>query len=305
MKNTNHSAAGRGRLLSTDPEAAIFHPPEKAEHCEFCGRVRPWLGMVIGGQAIWSHIAAPCDCAAARNARAEAARVEQARAFEDAQREKAERAAALMRSCNLGKRFVRRTFDNFKVTASNKSAFEAAKKFCCAILGNNAGADDAAEPDGLRFIGPPGTGKTHLAAAIVNQLVAAGIAIVFTPTVSFFAGLKETYDAGSEESEIDVMRSYKTAPLLVLDDLGKELPTAWALSKLYDLINARYEECLPVVITSNYTKEFLIKALTPATGDDTTAVALVDRLEEMTQEFVLTGQSWRSGTHGQIPDNRR
>lgn len=281
-------------MLSTDPEAAMYHPPETVERCEFCGRVRPWLGMVIGGQPIWTHIALPCECDAAKNARAKAALAEEARHMEAQKQEAAERAAALMRSCNLGRRFLRRTFENFTVTPSNKRAYWAAVDFCTGFTGGH----DMEDIVGLRIIGPPGTGKTHLAAAIVNRLIAAGVAAIFTQSVNFLAKLKETYADNRESSESDFMHNYKTAPLLIIDDLGKELPTAWALSKLYDLINARYEECLPVVITSNYTADFLVRALTPANGDSTTAAALVDRLEEMTHEVILAGTSWRSVANG-------
>ena len=106
--------------------------------------------------------------------------------------------------------------------------------------------------------------------------------------------IKRTYSTtGGNES--DVLKIYKTVPLLVIDDIGKEPPTEWAISTVYNIINGRYEAYLPTIVTTNYDTEALIDRMTPRESHDSmTARATIDRLMEMCRGITLTGQSWRS-----------
>ena len=106
--------------------------------------------------------------------------------------------------------------------------------------------------------------------------------------------IKRTYSA-TGGSESDVLKIYKTVPLLVIDDIGKEPPTEWAISTVYNIINGRYEAYLPTIVTTNYDTEALIDRMTPRESHDSmTARATIDRLMEMCRGITLTGQSWRS-----------
>ncbi len=111
--------------------------------------------------------------------------------------------------------------------------------------------DFAENPSGwLFFTGRYGTGKTHLAAAIANDAVEKGREVIFQPVPDLLDQLRVTYgnSAVSYEDRFDRIR---TVPLLVLDDLGAQSPTPWAEEKLYQIINFRYVNKLPTVITSN------------------------------------------------------
>lgn len=106
--------------------------------------------------------------------------------------------------------------------------------------------------------------------------------------------IKRTYSA-TGGSESDVLKIYKAVPLLVIDDIGKEPPTEWAISTIYNIINGRYEAYLPTIVTTNYDTEALIDRMTPRESRDSmTARATIDRLMEMCRGITLTGQSWRS-----------
>ena len=67
--------------------------------------------------------------------------------------------------------------------------------------------------------------------------------------------------------------------LLIIDDLGKEKVSEWTLEKLYYVINSRYEDCLPIVITTNYDPEKLVRRLTVKDNFET-AEAIVSRICE-------------------------
>ena len=110
---------------------------------------------------------------------------------------------------------------------------------------------------------------------------------------SIFTDSSQRFGCFYDESV--VLDAYTAASLLIIDDLGKEQATEWAIAKIYAIINARYEALMPTIITTNYSEADLIKRLTPKeTGDPTTADATIDRLREMCGVIVTTGESWRT-----------
>jgi DNA replication protein DnaC len=111
----------------------------------------------------------------------------------------------------------------------------------------------AARPAGwLVFSGAYGCGKTHLAAAIANYQVASGQpAPLFIVVPDLLDHLRATFSPASTTTLDRVFEQVKTAPLLVLDDLGTESATPWAREKLFQLLNHRYAARLPTVITTS------------------------------------------------------
>jgi len=114
--------------------------------------------------------------------------------------------------------------------------------------------DFAREPDGwLLFMGMTGCGKTHLSAAIVNYRYEAAQPALFVVVPEFLDHLRSTFSPDSKVSYDTLFESVKTAPLLVLDDLGEFSATSWAREKLYQVLNYRYNGRLPTVITTRFT----------------------------------------------------
>lgn len=136
-----------------------------------------------------------------------------------------------------------------------------------------------------------GTGKTHLAAAIANALLAKMVPVVFTTPNDLTAAVRSSFDTGKDE--VAVVRLYQDAPLLVLDDLGKDQPTQWSVALLYRILNARYENERPGGGDHQLRRRRLVKRLTPPGGDDVTGRAIVDRLTEMCYYLPMTGKSHR------------
>jgi DNA replication protein DnaC len=111
--------------------------------------------------------------------------------------------------------------------------------------------DFARSPEGwLVFMGQTGCGKTHLAAAIVNYRYQAGQPALFVVVAEFLDHLRSTFNPESKVSYDQVFERVKTAALLVLDDFGEQSTTPWALEKLYQTINYRYNARLATVITT-------------------------------------------------------
>jgi DNA replication protein DnaC len=124
-----------------------------------------------------------------------------------------------------------------------EEAYQAAKAF-------------AEKPDGwLVLLGSYGSGKTHLAAAIAKWRADQGFAVMFVGVSDLLDHLRATFNPSSHTSYDRRFESVRTAPLLVLDDLGTQAATPWVQEKLYQLFNHRYIAKLPTVITSASTLE--------------------------------------------------
>ena len=120
-----------------------------------------------------------------------------------------------------------------------RAAYEAARRFAEAPLG------------WLLFSGGYGVGKTHLAAAIGNEVIHNGGEAIFVLAPDLLDHLRSTFAPNSPESYDELFDRLKNTPLLILDDLGSESSTPWAQEKLFQLLNHRYLRRLPTVITTN------------------------------------------------------
>jgi len=98
--------------------------------------------------------------------------------------------------------------------------------------------------------GPYGCGKTHLAAAIANYCVGLGVPTIFITVPDLLDNLRYTWD-DSNTNYGTRFEEIRTSPLLIMDDFGTQNATPWAQEKLFQILNHRYTNQLPLVITTN------------------------------------------------------
>lgn len=146
------------------------------------------------------------------------------------------------------------TFDSFQVEAPGNSP----EQIRSLRTASAAARHFATRPEGwLVLHGGFGCGKTHLAAAIVNERLQHGAPALFVVVPDLLDHLRAAFSPGSDETYDERFETVRGAPLLVLDDLGTQSPTPWAAEKLFQLLNHRYNARLPTVITTNHDLEDL------------------------------------------------
>ena len=153
------------------------------------------------------------------------------------------------RDSGLGLRLAETmTFDSFTkrgaagATAAQKrslaEAYDAAKVF-------------AEHPSGWLYLaGPTGVGKTHLAAAVVGECIEQGREVLFRFVPDLLDDLRRSYGPTGSKTFDHTFGLVRDVEVLVLDDLGAEVSTAWAEEKLYQLIVHRHDSMMPTVFTS-------------------------------------------------------
>jgi len=159
-------------------------------------------------------------------------------------------------SAHIPERYVGCSFKTFQISASTQGARDQlvrAKAVSEAYVEDFVGADGRFSESGLLFMGPPGVGKTHLAVAVLKELISRynlrGLFIDFT---SLIHRIQSTFEPGSSLSKEGLLGPMKRAELLVLDELGAQKPGQWVTEILYLIVNSRYNNRLPTIFTSNY-----------------------------------------------------
>ena len=106
---------------------------------------------------------------------------------------------------------------------------------------------------GLLFIGPCGVGKTHLAVAVIRELIEKkGVGCVFYDFRDLIREIQGTFTPESSLSESDILAPVLESEILVLDELGAKRPTAWVEETIFYIINQRYNQKRLTVFTTNY-----------------------------------------------------
>lgn len=283
---TVSEAKARGITWSVDP------PPSKK--CQFCGATLEPDGVALYGKIIlWrpEYLEIRCTCKEAteywKQYDIEQERIKQEKAKQEERRLHIAKIKAFMDDCGMGARFRDRTFSKFIYdTPERKRCYELAWNY----------AQDFEEHRkhgrGLYFEGTNGTGKTHLAAAITLSLISKHIPVIFKTCEEMLADVKKAFE-NKDKRDQEVIDIYKKVDLLVIDDLGKEQCTDWSMSVLYQIVNARYENKKPIIITTNYNDNGLMKALTPKGSDDTKIRAIISRLYETSMIITMAWEDIR------------
>lgn len=145
----------------------------------------------------------------------------------------------------------------------------------------------------ILIIGSVGTGKTHLAYAIMNACAGrckgSNGEEYYRGDQVYYTTIKEIIDnakAAWKDPAVSNMETYCTVPLLIIDEIGVQYGTVSERTELYEVFNRRYSDMLPIIAISNHDRKALIRIL---------GQRIFDRLTGGASIFELTGRSWRQG----------
>jgi DNA replication protein DnaC len=152
---------------------------------------------------------------------------------------------------------------------------------------------------GLLFVGPAGRGKTHLACAILSELVVTkGVSALYADFSDLLLRIQTSFRPDADTSKETVLTPYAEAELLVLDELGASKPHAWVLDVLYNLLNTRYNRKRITIATSNFEDEPDVASGEREKLEDRIGYRLRSRLYEMCTLVPLRGKDYRKEVLG-------
>lgn len=182
-----------------------------------------------------------------------------------------------MRSASLiESKFKSARLSEFQQTENNEKLYKAAKKYVENF------SEMYRENQGILFWGTVGTGKSYTAACIANELLEQMNPVIMT---SFVKILQNMQNFGKDEEEY--LAKLNSPKLLIIDDLGTERNTDYALEKVYNVIDSRYRAKKPLILTTNLTLKEMQEE------SDIRYRRIYDRIFEMCYPFHVTGKSWR------------
>jgi DNA replication protein DnaC len=171
-----------------------------------------------------------------------------------------------------------KTLDNFD--------FSFNKKFNRSLVFDLATAGFIAKHEDALFLGPPGTGKSHLAQAIGLAAIQQGYRVLYRETHTLLDEIAEATIDGSRKQHMELLA---TVPLLIIDDLGMRKLPSTAAEDLLEIVMRRYERA-STLMTSNRPVEDWGKLL----GDSAAVTAMLDRLLHHGHVLKCGPRSWRT-----------
>lgn len=246
--------------------------------CTYCGRATVPLGIEYGGEVRWiTH--EPCGCPE----ELEAKRKEEEREAKEAE----SKLQSKFLKAGVARRFLGARVD-LEASARYLSSF-----------GGNRGA-------GLYIEGCVGSGKTYAASAIAKAFILSGYSVAMGTTLSMLEEIKRSYD----DDRAPGISRYVGSDVLIMDDIGKETTSSWALTNLFQIVNSRYEDMLPTIYTSQYDVDTLLSRMARY-GDRETAEAIVSRIVQTSthvrlpkrdrrRESSFFGEDGTKGTQGNL-----
>lgn len=194
-----------------------------------------------------------------------------------AERQRQERHRQFIEAAAIPSRFVGRTFENFEAdTDPKRHALTVARDF---VENFEANRKNGAA---LIFAGKPGTGKSHLAAAMLQALRRYDVR--YATCMDMIRAVRETWRRDSDKTESQVLNFFGRLDLLVIDEVGMQYGTDGEQTILFDVLDRRYREMLPVVILTNQNKDGLRQYI----GDRS-----YDRLRETSRWVAFDWDSYR------------
>lgn len=187
------------------------------------------MGFVLQKNEDGDEIACRCECVAVRKAR------------------------NMMKQSGISDEFQKKTFDNFK-TRSNQQLSNAKSKAMQYV--KNFAQMEHERYNSIMICGQVGAGKTHLGTAICGELMNGGVAVIYMAYRNAVTKIKQNII--DEEAYNRELNQYTSARVLYIDDLLKGRLTETDINIMYEIVNYRYMNNMPIIISSEKSPEDLL-----------------------------------------------
>lgn len=235
-KNLDVSAIIAAGKAGISPESL----GEKSVECPSHGTYISTGAKYLGKREVWTRCK---DCDEAELA---AERQAEANRIAEAQRAQLE---YMIAESMIPRRFIGRSFDNYNAaTDAQKAAKTIASDYAESFKEHHK------RGTGLIFSGLPGTGKSHLAAAILQGIIPQYNGMYIT-CMSLIRAVRNTWRKDSDTSETEVLGTLAKVPLLVIDEIGVQYGTDGEQTILFDVLDRRYRDMMPTILLTNQAKQ--------------------------------------------------
>jgi DNA replication protein DnaC len=162
-----------------------------------------------------------------------------------------------LKTARIDARFMEKSLDTYKIerNKNRSNVVHSAKGF---VKSFNL---EKGPPPGMIFEGGVGTGKTHIAVAILKEVIALGHTGLYYNMVDLLSDIRATYSDSATLTENEIIEEVLAPDLLVLDDLGAERTSGWVNERLYLIVNRRYGSGKPILATTNLSLDELTQKL--------------------------------------------
>ena len=184
-----------------------------------------------------------------------------------------------IKNCGIGRRFMQKSFANY-----NKDRNPEAYNLCLEYVRDIE--NNIQNGRGLFLTGDVGTGKTHLAIAIIDYIARLKkrdwhYTMIYVSAVDLLANIRMSYNSGGTE---EIVRQYEDINLLIIDDIGVEKTSDWVHEMFYKIIDHRYNELKPMIIISNLRGDEINEKLSER---------IMSRVYEMCKGVKFKGKDYR------------
>ncbi len=164
--------------------------------------------------------------------------------------EKSQRGESLLKRAQIPPRYEHCAFENFDIRKDSRTG-EPNRSLVAAKLYSQKLVEEYPTDFGLLFIGPTGSGKTHLGIAVLRELMLRkAVPCLYYDFLKLLKDIRDSYNPVSHTSELRVLRPVLDAEVLLLDDLTASDPTDWVRETLAYIISSRYNEKKVTLITT-------------------------------------------------------
>ncbi len=250
---------------------------EKTVTCEKHGDYISAGARYLGKREVWTRCA---DCEEERIAG------ERQQAAQDAADRAKARLEALVQEAAIPARFTTRSLDSFVAeTTEQEKALTVCRDFVETF------PERLKRGDSLIFLGAPGTGKSHLATAILQAILPEHVGMYVT-CAGIIRAVRNTWRDKEGQTETEVLRTLADLPLLVIDEIGVQYGTESEQNILFEVLDRRYRDMKPTILLANLRLK-REKDTDPAGLKEILGERVYDRLTETARIVTLQGESYR------------